>query len=142
MHTQLTNDLVNQMAKETFFESDPGLERYSYVLTCGFAIGLINVGKGDDLARLELPIHVKHLRMRERLYLLLNGGRRDLIIVNYQRDSCGIAQKGCCSCGMSRTDPRFIPQQHQTHHRPRMEGMHGGAGRYLHYNLAFDEFIM
>lgn len=44
MNAQLTNDLINQMSKETFFETDLASERYAYVLSAGFAVGLINLG--------------------------------------------------------------------------------------------------
>lgn len=44
MNSQLTNDLINQMSKETFFETDLASERYAYVLSAGFAVGLINLG--------------------------------------------------------------------------------------------------
>lgn len=40
----LTNELINQMAKETFFDTDPVSERYSSALAAGFAVGLINLG--------------------------------------------------------------------------------------------------
>ncbi|CAD5217066.1 unnamed protein product [Bursaphelenchus xylophilus] len=135
MHAQLTNDLINQMSKETFFETDPGSERYSYVLAAGLAVGLINLCKGDELAQLELPVQVSHLRIHERLLLLLNGGLRDLVIVSYQKDPCTLAQHGCCSCGMSRADQRYQPQLHQHHHRQRSDrvgdegaGANGGTG--------------
>ncbi|CAD5212939.1 unnamed protein product [Bursaphelenchus okinawaensis] len=135
MHMHLTNDLINQMSKETFFETDPGSERYSYVLAAGLAVGLINLCKGDQLTKLELPVHVNHLRIRERLFLLLNGGLRDLVIVSYQKDPCSLAQSGCCSCGMSRADQRYQPQLHQHHHRQRSDrvgdeaaGSTGGTG--------------
>ncbi|KAI6229914.1 Anaphase-promoting complex subunit 1 [Aphelenchoides fujianensis] len=121
MQTQLTNDLLNQMSKETFFESDPDSERYAYVLSTGFAVGLINLCKGDKWDKLQHPFAVEHLSFHERLFLLLNGGRRDLCIVNYQKDPCTLAQKGCCSCGMSRGDQKFQSSQHQHHHRQRAD---------------------
>jgi hypothetical protein len=133
MNMPLTNDLINQMSKETFFENDSSSERYAYVLSAGFAVGLINLGKGREIEFMEnhLPAN-DHLRFHERLFILLNGGRRDLCIVNYQKDLCGIAHKECCSCGMSRSDQKFQPSQHQHHHRQRADGLtaagSGGGG--------------
>jgi len=43
-HTSLTHQLINEMARETFFDADSSAERYAYVLATGFAIGLINLG--------------------------------------------------------------------------------------------------
>ncbi|KAI6197213.1 hypothetical protein M3Y94_01197800 [Aphelenchoides besseyi] len=132
MQPQLTNDLLNQMSKETFFDTDPASERYAYVLSAGFAVGLINLCKGDQLDEIRHPFAVEHLSFHERLFLLLNGGQRDLCIVNYYKDSCVIAQKGCCSCGMSRADQKFQASLHQHHHRQRADvltssGAGGGA---------------
>jgi hypothetical protein len=79
-------------------------------------------GKGNEIELMEkTSANNGHLRFHERLFLLLNGGRRDLCIVNYQKDLCRIAQKGCCSCGMSRSDQKFQPSQHQHHHRQRAD---------------------
>ncbi|KAI6194639.1 Anaphase-promoting complex subunit 1 [Aphelenchoides besseyi] len=132
MQPQLTNDLLNQMSKETFFDTDPASERYAYVLSAGFAVGLINLCKGDQLDKISHPFAVEHLSFDERLFLLLNGGQRDLCIVNYYKDLCVIAQKGCCSCGMSRADQKFQASLHQHHHRQRADvltasGAGGGA---------------
>lgn len=42
-NASLTNQLIDQMARETF-DSDQSSERYSFVLAAGFAVGLINLG--------------------------------------------------------------------------------------------------
>lgn len=77
----------------------------------------------------KLSVNDNHLSFHERLLLLLNGGRRDLCIVNYQKDPCVIAQKGCCSCGMSRSDQKFQPSQHHHHHKQRADCvMAAGSG--------------
>lgn len=137
--------VVNQMANETFFEADPSSERYAYVLSAGFALGLINlcnftnymfllrsahiVGKGRELEQVDHPFAIGHLRFHERLFVLLNGGHRELCVVDYQLDPCAVAQRGACSCGMSRADQKFEPSQHQHHHRQRADlgGISGSA---------------
>ncbi|KAI1726369.1 anaphase-promoting complex subunit 1 [Ditylenchus destructor] len=78
-NASLTNQLIDQMARETF-DSDQSSERYSFVLAAGFAVGLINLGKGKELADTEIPITNTNLSPRQRLIKLLNGGERQFCL--------------------------------------------------------------
>jgi hypothetical protein len=75
-HPSNTNRITNEMAKETFFEGENESNRYSYVLNCGIAIGLINLGRGVDIRKSELPAANSHYEIEERLIVLLEGGKR------------------------------------------------------------------
>ena len=77
-NSSLTNKLLNEMARETFFENDPAAERYNYVLCAGISIGLINLARGLDIRNSEVPIKGGNYEVEDRLYCLLNGEKRIL----------------------------------------------------------------
>lgn len=66
------------MAKETFFEGENETHRYSYVLSCGIAVGLINLGQGVNVRDSEVPAASGSYEIEERLLVLLEGGLRVL----------------------------------------------------------------
>uniref|UniRef100_A0A915D2V7 Anaphase-promoting complex subunit 1 n=1 Tax=Ditylenchus dipsaci TaxID=166011 RepID=A0A915D2V7_9BILA len=87
VNLSLTNQLINQMSRE-IFDTDQSSERYGYVLSAGFAIGLINLGKGKEIADTEIPIAYPHLSPKDRLIKLLKGGERHLCLVHHDQVQC------------------------------------------------------
>lgn len=83
----LVDKLINQMSREVF-ENDQTAERYSNVLAAGFAVGLINLGKGKEIDAMEIPIATSHLSTKERLVVLLNSEERELCLVSYNKCNC------------------------------------------------------
>nr|CAD2203038.1 unnamed protein product [Meloidogyne enterolobii] len=83
----ISSQLLNQISLEVPCESDQAFERYSFVLTAGMAIGLINLGKGKEITDTEIPISSTP-SLKERLIKLLNGGERRLAYLSYDRVEC------------------------------------------------------
>uniref|UniRef100_A0A914MLX5 Anaphase-promoting complex subunit 1 n=1 Tax=Meloidogyne incognita TaxID=6306 RepID=A0A914MLX5_MELIC len=96
----ISSQLLNQISLEVPCESDQAFERYSFVLTAGMAIGLINLGKGKEITDTEIPISSTP-SLKERLIKLLNGGERRLAYLSYDRVECPGMRIGnfASSCG-------------------------------------------
>uniref|UniRef100_A0A0N5BEW8 Anaphase-promoting complex subunit 1 n=1 Tax=Strongyloides papillosus TaxID=174720 RepID=A0A0N5BEW8_STREA len=74
---ELTDKFIKQMCKENYVESDMIVQRYSFSLACGFAVGLINLGKGNHKNSLSLPISDAKPSIAHRLLNMLNGGAKE-----------------------------------------------------------------
>uniref|UniRef100_A0A0K0EK14 Anaphase-promoting complex subunit 1 n=1 Tax=Strongyloides stercoralis TaxID=6248 RepID=A0A0K0EK14_STRER len=75
---ELTDKFLKQMCKENYVESDMISQRYSFSLACGFAVGLINLGKGNYKNSLSLPISDAKPSIAHRLLNMLNGGAKEI----------------------------------------------------------------
>uniref|UniRef100_A0A914H9E7 Anaphase-promoting complex subunit 1 n=1 Tax=Globodera rostochiensis TaxID=31243 RepID=A0A914H9E7_GLORO len=85
-HT-VSSQLLNQMSLEVPCESDQSSDRYAFVLAAGFAIGLINLGKGKEISDTEIPISSSP-SLKDRLIKLLKGGERRMAYLNYDHVRC------------------------------------------------------
>ncbi|MFH4976689.1 hypothetical protein AB6A40_003398 [Gnathostoma spinigerum] len=74
-HIGIINQLINEIGRSAPPEQEPSVERYSYSLAAGFAIGLIALGKGDDLST-DVPFAENIPSPVSRLVVLMEGGRR------------------------------------------------------------------
>ncbi|GMR35215.1 hypothetical protein PMAYCL1PPCAC_05410, partial [Pristionchus mayeri] len=75
--TALIDHLINEMGREQDLETEqPSIDRYAYGLTCGFAIGLIGLAKGDEIAVNNVPLKQTMRAIADRLIVLMNGGCR------------------------------------------------------------------
>lgn len=98
-NSSLTNKLLNEMAKETFFDNDISHERYNYAFCAGVSIGLINLGRGVDIRDSEIPIRGGNNEFEDRLYCLLNGEKR-ILCTDFGRknkDLCKVQRIGIAS---------------------------------------------
>ncbi|CEF67567.1 Anaphase-promoting complex subunit 1 [Strongyloides ratti] len=75
---ELTDKFLKQMCRENYVESDMISQRYSFSLACGFAVGLINLGKGNHKNSLSLPISDAKPSIAHRLLNMLNGGAKEI----------------------------------------------------------------
>ncbi|KAL3090662.1 hypothetical protein niasHT_023507 [Heterodera trifolii] len=85
-HT-VSSQLLNQMSLEVPCESDQSSDRYSFVLAAGFAIGLINLGKGKEISDTEIAISSSP-SLKDRLIKLLKGAERRMAYLNYDQVQC------------------------------------------------------
>uniref|UniRef100_A0AC34RAV0 Anaphase-promoting complex subunit 1 n=1 Tax=Panagrolaimus sp. JU765 TaxID=591449 RepID=A0AC34RAV0_9BILA len=101
----LTNKLMNEMARETFFDNDPSTERYSYVLSAGIAIGLMNLGKGLAMRNAEIIIRNSGYNFEDRLLNFLNGASRILCTDFGRRNQkqCKVQRIGISAVGVAQS---------------------------------------
>lgn len=104
----VSSQLLNQMALEVPCESDQSFERYSFVLSAGMAIGLINLGKGKEISDTEIPISSSP-SLKDRLIKMLNGGERRLAYLNYDRMHCPGMRIGFDCGGATGSLRRYTP---------------------------------
>ncbi|GMT13678.1 hypothetical protein PFISCL1PPCAC_4975 [Pristionchus fissidentatus] len=129
--TTLIDHLINEMGREQDLESEPSTDRYSYGLSCGFSIGLIGLGQGDDIAINNVPLAQTMRAVSDRLIVLMNGGlRSDCVFMSSGGDmQSSIGMNGLLPEQLSTTTGASgsgVMQQQQ--HNQAHSGHHPGMG--------------
>ena len=57
-------------------EEAPASDRYAYRLNAGFAVGLVNLGQGNELLARQMPFMEEQPSIIERLIHMINGHPR------------------------------------------------------------------
>ncbi|VDN56967.1 unnamed protein product [Dracunculus medinensis] len=78
-HLGILGQLINEIGRAASPNQEPSTDRYSYTLGAGFAVGLISLGKGDDLSK-NVPFVERYPSLPSRLVILMNGGRRSCCV--------------------------------------------------------------
>ncbi|KAK6103385.1 Anaphase-promoting complex subunit 1 family protein [Brugia pahangi] len=78
-HMGILSQLVNEIGRPACPDSEPPTDRYSYALAAGFAIGLIALGRGEDLSS-SVPFVEQYPAIASRLIVLMEGGLRSLCV--------------------------------------------------------------
>ncbi|VDD91006.1 unnamed protein product [Enterobius vermicularis] len=76
-HLGILGQLVNEIARPAVPDQEPLTDRYSYTLAAGFAIGLISLGRGEELCS-NHPFEERIPSLANRLLVLIKGGLRSL----------------------------------------------------------------
>ncbi|CAD6192547.1 unnamed protein product [Caenorhabditis auriculariae] len=76
-NTTLANKLINEIGRSPTAEEEPAYDRASYKLSAGFSIGLIMLGKGNEIMSSRLPFKQPIPSLTERLLTMMQGGPRD-----------------------------------------------------------------
>ncbi|KAM3719734.1 Anaphase-promoting complex subunit [Dirofilaria immitis] len=78
-HMGILGQLINEIGRPACSDYEPPTDRYSYSLAAGFAIGLIALGRGEDLLS-SVPFVEQYPAIASRLIVLMEGGLRSLCI--------------------------------------------------------------
>ncbi|VBB30275.1 unnamed protein product [Acanthocheilonema viteae] len=78
-HMGILSQLVNEIGRPACPDYEPPTDRYSYSLAAGFAIGLIALGRGEDLLS-SVPFVEQYPAIASRLIILMEGGLRSLCV--------------------------------------------------------------
>ncbi|KAK6758488.1 hypothetical protein RB195_015981 [Necator americanus] len=92
-HTNVVNKLLNEIGKSLRADEEPSPELPAYKLSAGFAIGLICLGLGDEIAAARPPFEQPLPSIPDRLRALMLGGPRDqCVFIHPQMMTCPEAQ--------------------------------------------------
>ncbi|VDK70093.1 unnamed protein product [Litomosoides sigmodontis] len=78
-HMGILSQLINEIGRPACPDHEPPTDRYSYSLSAGFAIGLIALGRGEDLLS-SVPFVEQYPVIASRLVVLMEGGLRSLCV--------------------------------------------------------------
>ncbi|VDN06077.1 unnamed protein product [Thelazia callipaeda] len=79
-HLGIISQLINEIGKPSCSDCEPpAVDRYSYSLAAGFAIGLIGLGRGEDMLS-NVPFVKQYPSISSRLVILMQGGLRTLCV--------------------------------------------------------------
>uniref|UniRef100_A0A158Q8W3 Anaphase-promoting complex subunit 1 n=1 Tax=Elaeophora elaphi TaxID=1147741 RepID=A0A158Q8W3_9BILA len=78
-HMGILSQLINEIGRPACPDYEPPTDRYSYSLAAGFAIGLIALGRGEDLLS-SVPFVEQYPAIASRLIVLMEGGLRSLCV--------------------------------------------------------------
>ncbi|VDK66876.1 unnamed protein product [Onchocerca ochengi] len=104
-HMGILSQLINEIGRPACPDYEPPTDRYSYSLAAGFAIGLIALGRGEDLLS-SVPFVEQYPAIASRLIILMEGGLRSLCVFPSNASSEG------ASSGHTTTASNFSQSNH------------------------------
>ncbi|KAJ1369903.1 hypothetical protein KIN20_031492 [Parelaphostrongylus tenuis] len=104
-HTKVVNKLLNEIGKSLRADEEPSPELPAYKLSAGFAIGLICLGLGDEIAAARPPFKEKLPSIPDRLRTLMIGGPKDkCVFIQPQLLTCSDTQAATTTSQESRSN--------------------------------------
>nr|CDJ98477.1 Proteasome cyclosome domain containing protein [Haemonchus contortus] len=106
-HTNVVNKLLNEIGKSLRADEEPSPELSAYKLSAGFAIGLICLGLGDEIAAARPPFKQPLPSIPDRLLVLMLGG---------PRNQCVFIHPQLITCPDVNTAAPAPPQENRSNH--------------------------